>query len=130
MPKMPIGCTPLGCVAEIDGMLHVGEMDRMFQFKKGAWEGEKHHLPEIQRIESVFECEGKGYVININDKDGCSSIYEWKSETRDLVFLTKIPDEYHLESRSAIGHSGNIYLVGGDRGGGDRVDRFNVNKGE
>ena len=35
--------------------------------------GEKHHLPEIKRIESVFECEGKGYVMDI-------SIYEWTQE--------------------------------------------------
>ena len=129
IPNMPIDyCQPYGRVAEINGMLHVGWLDRMFQFKKGAWEGEEHHLPGIKRIGSVFECEGKGYVMDINDSYRCSSIYEWKSETRNLELLTKIPDEYQLEGRSAIGHNGIIYLVGGEES--DRVDCFDINKGE
>ena len=129
IPNMPFDyCWPSGRVAEINGMLHVGYGDRMFQFKKGAWEGEEHHLPGIQLIWSVFECEGKGYVIDINDSLRCSSIYEWKSETRKLELLTKIPDKYQLEYRSAIGRNGNIYLVGG--WGIDRVDCFDINKGE
>ena len=122
IPNMLIDCRPFGRVAEINGMLHVGYGDRMFQFKKGAWEGEEHHLPKIQYIGSVFECEGKGYVMDINEWDRCSSIYEWKSETKNLELLTKIPDEYQL--RSAIGHNGNIYLVGG---WSDRVDCFDIN---
>ncbi|XP_065846127.1 uncharacterized protein [Oscarella lobularis] len=130
IPNMPINCSPYGSVAEIDGMLHVGSEDRMFQFKKGAWEGEKHHLPGIYKIWSVFECEGKGYVVDMNDRSRCSSIYEWKSETKNLELLTKIPDEYQLYGRSAIGHNGNIYLVGGGWGGRDRVDCFDINKGE
>ena len=128
IPNMPIDyCGPYGRVAEINGMLHVGWGDRMFQFKKGAWEGEEHHLPGIS-ITSVFECEGKGYVKDINEKYRCTSIYEWKSETRNLELLTKIPDEYQLYGRSAIGHNGIIYLVGGE--GSDRVDCFDINKGE
>ena len=130
IPNIPIDCKPFGRVAEINGMLHVGYGDRMFQFKKGAWEGEEHHLPEIQDIGSVFECKGKGYVMDINDWDQCSSIYEWKSETRDLVLLTKIPDDCQLQFRSAIGHNGNIYIVGGGWRGCDRVDCFDINKGE
>ena len=127
-PNMPIDdwCAPFGTVAEINGMLHVGWIDRMLQFKEGAWEGEEHHLPGIDRIGSVFECDMKGYVM-----DGvcpCSSIYEWKSETRDLDLLTKIPDKYQLPWRSAIGHNENIYLVGGTLS--DRVDCFDTNKGE
>ena len=129
IPNMPIDyCYPFGRVAEINGMLHVGSEDRMFQLKKGAWEGEEHHLPGIYEIWSVFECEGKGYVMDINEEYRCSSIYEWKSETRNLELLTKIPDEYQLEYRSAIGHNGNIYLVGG--AWSDRVDCFDINKGE
>ena len=129
IPNMPIRyCESYGRVAEINGMLHVGWNDRMFQFKKGAWEGEKHHLPKIQCIWRVFECEGKGYVIDVNEEYQFSNIYEWKSETRDLELLTKIPDEYQLQFRSAIGHNGNIYLVGGI--GSDRVDCFDINKGE
>ncbi|XP_065846131.1 kelch-like protein 5 [Oscarella lobularis] len=132
IPHMPIGCVPYGCVAEINGMLYVGYGDRMFQFKKGAWEGEEHHLPGIKYIRSVFECEGKGYVMDINDRGRCLSIYEWKIETRELKLLTKIPDEYKLLGRSAIGHNGNIYLVGGIGYpiGSDRVDCFDINKGE
>ena len=134
-PNMPIRyCSPFGCVAEINGMLHVGWGNRMFQFKKGAWEGEGHHLSGIEDIGSVFECEGKGYVM-----DGvfpCLSISEWKSETRDFELLTKIPDEYQLNERSAIGHNGIIYLVGGNYPiasmpiGSDQVDCFDINKGE
>ena len=130
IPKMPlIHCQSFGRVAEINGMLHVGWDNKMFQFKKGAWEGQKHHLPGIHKIGSVFECEGKGYVMDINDKNRCSNIYEWKSETRNLELLTKIPDEYQLYERSAIGHNGNIYLVGGWKWS-DRVDCFDINKGE
>ena len=129
IPNMPIGCLPIGRVAEINGMLHVGWGDRMFQFKKGAWEGEEDHLPGIKRIRSVFECEGKGYFMNVNDINRCSSIYKWKSETRNLELLTKIPDECQLKWRSAIGHNGNIYLVGGDWWS-DRVDCCDINKGE
>ena len=131
IPNLPIDyAEPFGNVAEINGMLHVGWGDRIFQFKKGAWEGEDHHLPGIQNIRSVFECEGKGYVMDINDWDRCWSIYEWKSETRDLVLLSKIPDEYILDGRSAIGQNGNIYLVGGLYPLSDRVDCFDINKGE
>ena len=131
IPNMPIGVLPFGRVAEINGMLHVGSIDRMFQFNKGAWEGEKHHLPGINWIRSVFECEGKGYVMDTNYLGRCLSIYEWKSETRNLGLLTKIPDEYQLEGRSAIGHNGNIYLVGGwEWEKSDRVDCFDINKGE
>ena len=130
IPNMPIGCWPCGCVAEINGMLHVGWEDRMFQFKKGAWEGEEHHLPGIKRIRSVFECEGKGYVMDINEEYRCSSIYEWKSETRNLELLTEIPDEYQLIGRSAIGHNGKIYLVGGNYPCSDRVHCVDINKGE
>ena len=121
-------CWPFGRVAEINGMLHVGYGDRMFQFKKGAWEAEEHHLPGIYRTLSVFECEGKGYVMDINDRDKCSSIYKWKSETRDLELLTKVPDAYQIFGRSAIGHNGNIYLVGGKWSG--RVDCFDTKKGK
>ena len=128
-PNMPIRYgQPFGRVAEINGMLHVGWYDRMFQFKKGAWEGEEHHLPGIKWIRSVFECEGKGYVMDINEDCQFSSIYEWKRETRDLELLTKIPDDYQLQFRSAIGHNGNIYLVGGE--GSDQLDSFDINKGE
>ena len=125
---MPIDwCYPFGCVAEINGMIHVGWLDRMFQLKEGAWKGEKHDLGF--RIGSVFECEGKGYVMEGGGFTGeqCKRIYEWKSETRDLELLTEIPHEYQLDDRSAIGHNGNIYLVGG---GSDRVDCFDINKGE
>ena len=125
IPDMSYGSLPSGRVAEINGMLHVGWGNRMIQFKKGAWEGEEHHLPGIKGIGSVFECEGKGYVI-----DQCLSIYEWKSETRNLELLTKIPDEYQLIHRSAIGHNGIIYLVGGQIWGSGRVDCFDINKGE
>ncbi|XP_065840205.1 uncharacterized protein [Oscarella lobularis] len=48
--NMSINCLPNGCVAEINGMIHVGWYNRMFQLKEGAWKGEKHHL-------------GKGYVM-------------------------------------------------------------------
>ena len=58
---MSINCLPNGCVAEINGMIHVGWYNRMFQLKEGAWKGEKHHLGIF--IGSVFECEGKGYVM-------------------------------------------------------------------
>ena len=129
IPNMPIDCYPYGRVAEINGMLHVGDENVMLQFKKGAWEGEEHHLPGIYEIGSVFESEGKGYVMDINNRDGHSSIYEWISETRNLELLTKIPDECRLNRRSAIGHNGNIYLVGGGWGS-DRVDCFDINKGE
>ncbi|XP_065844289.1 uncharacterized protein [Oscarella lobularis] len=54
IPNMPIGSWPCGRVAEINGMLHVGCGDRMFQFKKGAWEGEEHHLPGIKRTTVSF----------------------------------------------------------------------------
>ena len=129
VPNRPIVyCHPYGRVAEINGMLHVGWGDRMFQFKKGAWEGEEHHLPGIS-IRSVFECEGKGYVMDINEEYRCKSIYEWESETRNLELLTKIPAEYQFNSRSAIGHNGNIYLVGGGKWS-DQVDCFDINKGE
>ena len=128
IPNMPIDCLPSGRVAEINGMIHVGWLDRMLQFKKGAWEGEKHHPPGINWIKSVFECEGKGYVMDINDSNRCWSIYEWKSETRNWELLTKIPYKCQLRGRSAIGHNGNIYLVGGE--GSDRVDCFDINKGE
>ena len=129
IPKIPIYCSSFGRVAEINGMLHVGWGDRMFQFKKGAWEGEQHHLPGIKRIGSVFECEGKGYVIDINEESRCKSIFECKSETRNVELLTKIPDEYQLRGRSAIGHNGSIYLVGGYPYS-DQVDCFDINKGE
>ena len=126
---MPIDwCYPFGCVAEINGMIHVGWLDRMFQLKEGAWKGEKHDLGFL--IGSVFECEGKGYVMEGGGlfQGKCKRIYEWKSETRDLELLTEIPHEYQLDDRSAIGHNGNIYLVGGRRS--DRVDCFDINKGE
>ncbi|XP_065836315.1 uncharacterized protein [Oscarella lobularis] len=128
--NMPIDwCWPFGCVAEINGMIHVGWLDRMFQLKEGAWKGEKHDLGF--RIGSVFECEGKGYVMEGGGVIGaqCKRIYEWKSETRDLELLTEIPHEYQLNDRSAIGHNGNIYLVGGYPRS-DRVDCFDINKGE
>ena len=127
---MPIdSCLPFGCVAEINGMIHVGSLDRMFQLKEGAWKGEKHSLGF--RIGSVFECEGKGYVMEGGGlfQGECKRIYEWKSETRDLELLTEIPLEYQLNDRSAIGHNGNIYLVGGGWGS-DRVDCFDINKEE
>ena len=125
---MPIDCLPFGCVAEINGMIHVGWLDRMFQLKEGAWKGEKHRLGIL--IGSVFECEGKGYVMEGGGFHGeCKRIYEWKSETRDLELLTEIPHEYQLKNRSAFGHNGNIYLVGG-KWGSDRVDCFDINKGE
>ena len=126
---MPINCLPFGCVAEINGMIHVGWNDRMIQLKEGAWKGEKHDLGFV--IGSVFECEGKGYVMEGGGYTGeqCKRIYEWKSETRDLELLTEIPHEYQLYGRSAIGHNGNIYLVGGDPWS-DQVDCFDINKGE
>ena len=129
-PNMPVDyCEPPGRVAKINGMLHVGYGNRMFQFKKGAWEGEEYHLPGIKRIRSVFECEGKVYVMDINDSNRCSSIHEWKSETRNLKLFTKIPDKYQLNERSAIGHNGNIYLAGGNYPiGSDRVDCFDINR--
>ncbi|XP_065836477.1 uncharacterized protein [Oscarella lobularis] len=100
-PNMPVDyCEPPGRVAKINGMLHVGYGNRMFQFKKGAWEGEEYHLPGIKRIRSVFECEGKVYVMDINDSNRCSSIHEWKSETRNLKLFTKIPDKYQLNERN------------------------------
>ena len=125
---MPIDdCYPFGRVAEINGMINVGWRNRMFQLKEGAWKGEKHDLGF--QIESVFECEGKGYVMERGGFHGeCKRIYEWKSETRDLELLTEIPHEYQLDDISAIGHNGNIYLVGG--WGSDRVDCFDINKGE
>ena len=127
---MPLfGCLPLGCVAEINGMIHVGWENRMFQLKEGAWKGEKHRLGFL--IGSVFECEGKGYVMEGGGVIGgqCKRIHEWKSETRDLELLTEIPHEYQFYNRSAIGHNGSIYLVGG-KWGSDRVDCFDINKGE
>ena len=93
----------------------------MYQLKEGAWEGD-HHLGFD--IGSVFECGGKGYVMVQDGWGVCKSIYEWKSETRDLAFLTEIPHHYQLGGRSAIGHNGNIYLVGG--WGSDRVDCFDI----
>ena len=131
MPNMPFDCwAPSGRVAEINGMLHVGMINGMFQFKKGAWEGEEHHL-RYHFIKSVFECEGKGYVM-MNEECQCGSVFEWKSETRHLELLTIIPDEYRLERRSAIGHNGNIYLVGGEKKweNSDQVVCFDINKGE
>ena len=127
---MPIDiCLPFGCVAEINGILHVGSLDRIFQLKEGVWKGEKHDL--CFDIGSVFECEGKGYVMEGGGLtyQQCKRIYEWKSETRDLELLTEIPHECQLRYRSAIGHNGNIYLVGGELGS-DRVDCFDINKGE
>ena len=102
----------------------------MFQLKEGAWKGEKHHLGFD--VGSVFECEGKGYVMEGGGftREQCKRIYEWKSETRDLELLTEIPHEYQLNHRSASGHYGNIYLVGGGWMGSDRVDCFDINKGE
>ena len=116
-------------MAEINGMIHVGWENRMFQLKEGAWKGEKHDLGFL--IGSVFECEGKGYVMEGGGDtvDECKRIYEWKSETRDLELLTEIPHEYQLINRSAIGHNGSIYLVGG-KWGSDRVDCFDINKRE
>ena len=66
-------------------------------------------------IGSVFECDEKGYVIDGGDYYGkpCKRIYEWNSENRELELLTKIPKEGRLVLRSALGHNGNIYLVGG-----------------
>ena len=46
-PNTPIACSAVGRVAEINGILHVGEGNRMLQLKEGAWEGEKHRLPGI-----------------------------------------------------------------------------------
>ena len=128
---MPIDwCWPFGCVAEINGMIHVGYKDRMFQLKEGAWKGENHHLGF--EIGSVFECEGKGYVMEGGSgivPEQCKRIYEWKSETRDLKLLTEIPLESQLIDTSAIGHNGKIYLVGGNYGS-DRVDCYDIIKGE
>ena len=118
--------SPYGCVAEINGMMHVGFGDRMFQFKKGVWED--HHLGFP--IGSVFECESKGYVMHGGGIAGqCKKIYEWKSETTDLGLLPEIPHENQLNYRSAIGHNGHIYLVGGSCDEG-RVDCFDINKRE
>ncbi|XP_065836205.1 uncharacterized protein [Oscarella lobularis] len=52
---------PSGCVAEIKSILHACSGDRMLQLKEGKWQGKEEHLGI--HIESVFECEGKGYVI-------------------------------------------------------------------
>ena len=117
---------PFGSVAEINGMLHVGHGNRMFQLKEGAWEGENHDLGFL--IGSVFECEGKGYVMRDDRFGVCKSIFECKSKTRDLELLTKIPYQYQLNKRSAIGHNGNIYLVGGYET--DRIDCFDIKKRE
>ena len=116
-------------MAEINGMIHVGFQDTMLQFKKGVWEGKSHHLGFS--VGSVFECEGKGYVMQGGSMkvELCKKIYEWKSETADLGLLPEIPHENQLLYRSAIGHNGNIYLVGGICKEG-RVDCFDINKRE
>ena len=125
-PNIPIDhCWPYGRVAEINGILHVGWVDRMLQLKEGAWKGQNHHL-DIW-IMSIFECEGQGYVIHGNGVQ-FKSIYKWESEARQLELLTEIPDEYLLDARSAIGHNGKIYLAGGVKS--DRVDCFDIKKGE
>ena len=123
---MPVDLWPSGCVAEINGILHVGWEDRMFQLKKKAWEGANHHLGF--GIGSVFECEGKGYVMRGGGSTSmhCVSIYEWKSETRKLEILTEVPLQYQPLRRSAIGHNGIIYLVGGVTS--DKVDIFHISK--
>ena len=125
-PNMPIDCRAFGRVAEINGMLHVGRFHRMFQLKEGAWKGENQDLGFD--IESVFECEGKGYVMDRATNFTCKTLYEWKSETRYLETLIKIPLQCQLEYRSAIGHKRKIYLVGGDES--DRVDCFDINRRE
>ncbi|XP_065839777.1 uncharacterized protein [Oscarella lobularis] len=129
--NMPLfDCYPYGRVAEINGILHVGSGKRMLQLKEGAWEGETHHLDF--KIGSVFECEGKGYVMDGGGpfREQCTSIYEWKSETRHLELLTEIPNQYRLKYRSAIGHNGKIYLVGGGKWGSDEIDCFDISKRE
>ena len=117
---------PFGRVAEINRMIHVGDMDTMYQFKNGAWEERLYFGFDMR---SVFECEGKGYVMD-NHEGVCKNIYEyeWKSEERDLELLTEIPYLYQLEDRSAIGHDRKIYLVGGKDS--DRVHCFDTNERE
>ena len=129
-PNIPINlCWPFGRVAEFNEVLHVGWVDRILQRKEGAWEGENHHLPGIDNIWGVFECEEKAYVMHGHGpyREQCQTISEWKSETRELQVLTKIPDENQLDARSVIGHKEKIYLVGGRS---DRVDCFDITKRE
>ena len=117
---------PFGRVAEINRMIHVGYRNTMFQLKNGAWEERFYRGFDIR---SVFECEGKGYVMD-NHEGVCKNIYEyeWKSEERDLELLTEIPYLYQLEDRSAIGHDRKIYLVGGRDS--DRVHCFDTTERE
>ena len=127
-PNMPLTyCRPYGRLADINGIMHVGVWDKMYQLKEGVWKGKDHNLGVD--IWSVLECEGKGYVI---DRDGwysCKNIYEWKSEESNLELLAKIGDQYQLNYRSAIGYNRKIYLVGGEKSDG-RVDCFDINTRE
>ena len=120
---VPSHCWPRGRVAEINRMIHVGWKDAIYWLKDGEWD--KKNLLGFE-IGSVFESEGKGYVID--DRLGvCKNIYEWKTD-KDLELLTKIPVEYQLNYRSAIGHQGSIYLVGGK--GSDQVHCFDISRRE
>ena len=119
---MPIGCSPFGRVAEINGMIHVGYGNTMYRLKDGKWDEKTD--PRVV-IWNVFESEGKGYVMDWGSKN----IYEWKSEKRDLELLTEIPEQLQIDRRSAIGHDGKIYLVGGWLGS-DKVSCFDVHRRE
>ena len=128
IPNMPlIDCLPYGRVAEINGILHVVWSNKMFWLEKGEWKNTNDLLPGIQRAWSVFECEEKEYVMSCRGHK-CASIYEWKSDMRDVKPINEIPVQYQLDYRGAIGHNEKIYLAGGT--GSDRVDCFDINKGE
>ena len=121
---MPCHCWPSGRVAEITGMIHVGWKDTMYWLKDGEWD--KKNLLGFE-IGSVFQCEKKGYVID--DHLGVlKNIYEWNSDEKVLKLLTEIPNQLQFNYRSAIGHQGSIYLVGGE--GSNQVDCFDISERE
>ena len=122
--NVPFHCWPRERVAEINGTVHVGWKDTIYWLKEGEWD--KKNLLGFE-IGSVFESEGKGYVIG-DSLGACKNIYEWKTDKKDLELLTKIPDEYQLNYISAIGHQGGIYLVGGK--GSDKVCFFDISTRE
>ncbi|XP_065845635.1 uncharacterized protein [Oscarella lobularis] len=132
-PSIPAfdSCFPLGCVAEIDGIIHVGWEDTMYWLKNGQWRSRILGF----MIGSVFECDGKGYVMDVGRAcplvwGECRKIYEWKNETTKLV--TQIDGQYQMKYRSAIGHKEKIYLVGGkeENEACDSIDCFDVAKRE
>ena len=120
-------CNPYGCVAEINGAVHLGWGNKIYWLKNGKWKEKR--LETSSPIGSLIECEGNGYVINGGGffGDRCKTISVWNNETEDLELLTKIPPEYQLRHRSAVGQNGKIYFVGGfDGKKTNQVDCFDI----